>query len=77
MRKFFLDVDGRITNVSAIIGDNKLVVNKTSTTWDVEIFSKHGLNGDGSISWVLDESIELTDKELRALYHLLTAKSES
>ena len=72
-RKFFLDVNPKSTGASEIIETTKITVDKDHSDkklWHVSVFSQEG---EG---WGLDECIVLHEKELRALYHLLTLKSD-
>lgn len=76
MRKFFLDVDPKMESASEIVNNTKVSIIKAGCGWDVASFSSYGKDTDGNPDWILDGAISLSDKELRALYHILTLKVE-
>jgi hypothetical protein len=76
MRKFFLDVDPKMESASEIIGNCKIIVRKSVGCWNLSTSMSYGTNVDGTPDWITDNELQLSEKELRALYHIITLKAE-
>lgn len=67
-RRFFLDVDSKITRTSQEVGNSKILLQKTKIGWDMKFISDLGSMDEEEIR------VQLSTEQLRSLYRMLTLK---